>query len=51
MKSFSASGLIVKALDIHAKGKSHLLKCIPSNMQKLKFQACAKDEATERGKN
>ena len=50
MKSLSVSGLAVKALDIHIKGKSHLLKC-PSNQQELKFQANEKDEATDRSEN
>ena len=41
------SGPGVKTLDIHAKGKSHLPQCPPSNKQKLKSQAYEKDEATE----
>ena len=36
MKSFSVSRLGVKALDIHAEMKSHLLKCPPSNQQKFR---------------
>ena len=36
-KLFSVSGHDVKALDIHVKGKRHLLGCPPSNQQKSKI--------------
>ena len=48
---FSVSGHDVKTLDIHVKGKRHLLRCPPSNQQKLKFQGGnEKDDATDRSK-
>ena len=51
-KLFSVSGHDVKALDIHVKGKRHLLGCPPSNQQKSKISGGGneKDDATDRSK-
>ena len=48
--SFSVSGLGVKALEIHSKGKIHMQKC-PSNQQQLQFQLDKSDEPADSSGN
>ena len=50
MKSFSVSGLGVKALEIHSKRKIHMQKC-PSNQQQLQFQLDKSDEPADSSGN
>ena len=50
MKSFSVSGLGVKALEIYSKGKIHMQKC-PSNQQQLQFQLDKSDEPADSSGN